>query len=155
MTNIARELTNAPLPQIIERLGAGIAEAQAQLDKTSMALALQLGDREGNGVDIGGERKSLLELGFAPTFYQFTEATIEARVTYSMATSSEFGISVGAAVGGAYGFVMFAASVNVSYSNKYSFESTGASSVTAKLKALPPPGVLTTLLNQINQSDDE
>ncbi len=145
---LMNELMQAPLPQMVERLGIAIAHAQAAMDRSGIAIADMMGNREDHGVDIGGERKSLIELGFTPSFYQVTEATIEARVAFSMAESSEVSLSVGAAAGGGIGFVMFAVSVNASYTNKYSFEATGSSAITAKFTALPPPAILTQILQK-------
>lgn len=145
---VSRELMQTPLPDIVERLGTAIANAQYAMDRNSLQIATMMGDREEHGVSFGpdGQKRSLLELGFTPSFYQITEATVEARVAFSMAQSSETSLSVGATVGGAFYFVMFAASVNASYTNKYSFEASGSSAITAKFIAVPPPSILSTLL---------
>ena len=152
MAGITTELMQARLPDIVQQLGLAIAEAQQAMDRASIQTALLMSDPE-NGAVLGedGERKSLLELGFAPTFYQIQEANVEARVAFSMARSSEVSLSVGATVGGAYYFVMFAASVNASYTNKYSFEASGSSAISARISAIPPPSILTTLLAERQQ----
>lgn len=137
MTNkVIKSLEQAPLGRMVSDLGTGIAEAQFRMDQTAIRIAMLLMSRD-PPVEIGGTEYSLLELGFAPTFYQVTEANIEAKVAFSSAESSEF--SIGAEVGVNIGF--FAASVNASYSRKYSFEASGSSSISARFVSVPPPAI--------------
>jgi hypothetical protein len=142
-SRVITELQEAPLPEMIERLGVAIAQAQFALDRNSIEIARILADGE-NGLDLGdgAGTRSLLELGFAPTFYQITEATVEARVAFTSKQSEDF--SLGASIGVNVGF--FAASVNASYTNKYSFEATGSSMVRARFVSVPPPAVFSELL---------
>ncbi|MEM8553457.1 MAG: hypothetical protein AAGF71_01390 [Pseudomonadota bacterium] len=133
---VTRALVSAPLPIIIEQLGISIARAQAALDENSVAMAQAMAASK---VDVGGEEYNLISLGFQPTFYAFTEATVESKLSFSMMESTEFGVSVGVSAGGGFGPVMFAASVDVSYSRKFSVSSEGTSSIAARLVALPPP----------------
>ena len=100
---VTRQLLSAPLPQIIERLGIAVADAQAALDRNSIATAQAMATSE---IEIGGETHNLISLGFTPTFYSFTEATVEAKLSFSMTESTEFGVSAGATVGVQAGFVM-------------------------------------------------
>jgi len=143
MPRVIEELQQAPLPEMIERLGVAVAEAQLALDRNSAEAARVLADDE-NGIDLGdgAGTRSLLELGFAPTFYQITEATIEARVAFTSRQSEEF--TIGGSIGVNVGF--FAASINASYTNKYSFEATGSSTVRARFVSVPPPSVFSELL---------
>lgn len=138
-------LEQAPLGALVEKLGLAIANAQAALDRSAIALAVQLADPE-QGIDLGGQRRSLLSLGFAPTFYQFTEATIDIKVSFSTARSTEW--SVGAQVGVQVG--VFAASVNASYSQKYSYKAEGSSAVTSRLVSVPAPTVFNDLLRSLS-----
>jgi len=125
------------LPQLVENLGKAIADAQFALDLKSIEIAVLMGDRENHGVEVGGQRRSLLELGFAPTFYHLTEATVETRVAFSTSTTQEF--SVGASATAQFGVV--AVSVEASYSAKYSFEASGSSSIVARFVSIPPPAL--------------
>lgn len=147
---VTRELVSAPLPQIIERLGVAIAEAQAALDRNSIAVAEAMASTD---VTLGGETTNLIALGFTPSFYSFTEATVEAKLSFSMQESTEFGVSASLSVsGGAMSpaaFVMVAASVSVSYSRKFQVSAEGMSSIAARLVSLPPPEVLETRLKAI------
>ncbi len=156
-TTVNRALQNAPLPQMIESLGVAIANAQFAMDRNSIRIAEMMGNREDHGVRIGGEgaaKRSLLDLGFTPSFYQITDATIEAKVAFSMSQSSEFSIGTSVTVGGGAGFFFAAASVDASYSSKYSFEASGSSSIRARFAAVPPPAILSDYLQSMNKAPD-
>lgn len=150
MQDAMKALEQAPLGVMVENLGLAIAEAQTALDRSAIELAVHMADPE-LGIDIGGQRRSLLSLGFAPTFYQFTEATIDIKVSFSTALSTE--ISVGAKV--EVKVAMFAASVNASYSQKYSYKAEGSSAVTSRLVTVPAPTVFHELLRSLSQSNAE
>lgn len=142
---VTRSLMSAPLPQIIEQLGLSIARAQSALDLNSVEVAKSMATAE---VQIGEETHNLLSLGFAPTFYAFTEATVEAKLSFSMSETTETSVDVSASVSGGAGFVMVAASVDVGYARKFSVSSEGQSSIAARIVSLPPPDRLTELLRQ-------
>jgi hypothetical protein len=79
---------------IVERMARAIANAQRSLDVLSITTAMELGI---SALDLHDEAgavvtRSLLELGFLPTFYQFTETTIDVSVALSIRTSEEFNI---------------------------------------------------------------
>lgn len=145
---LINDLTQAPLPDMLQNLGSAIANTQFAMDSNAMQIAKMMGDREEYGVQFSGEdeKRSLLELGFSPTFYHLSEATIDIRVSLSMSQSKEVSASVGVAAGGGVGFVMFAASVNASYTNKFSYESSGSSAITARFVAIPPPTIFQEVL---------
>lgn len=136
---VMASLEQSPLPSLLNQLGGAIAGAQRELDLNSIRMAMQLGDAENHGVDVDDEKKSLIELGFAPVFYHFTEATIDIRVSLSSSTSKESSFSTSATVGGAVYFVMFAATVSASFATKYSFKSEASSSIVARISSIPPP----------------
>lgn len=131
---VTKALQESPLPGLIQNLGIAIAQAQYQMDLTAAKIAKLLGSEK---VEIGETEYSLLELGFTPTFYQLTEATVEAKMTLSCAESKAFSIGMSAGVNLGY----FAASVDASYSAKYSFEATGSSAITARFVSVPPPTI--------------
>jgi hypothetical protein len=149
---VTRSLLSAPLPQIIERLGMSIAQAQSALDENSVKIAKELVSTK---AEIAGKEYSLLALGFTPTFYAFTEATVEAKLSFSMSETTELGVSVGASVSGGAGFIMVAASVDVSYSRKFSVSSEGSSSIAARIVSLPPPEQLTEILRAAADAAEE
>lgn len=143
--SVTRALVTAPLPQIIEKLGLAIAQAQYALDTNSVAVAKAMSETE---VDIGDTTYNLLSLGFQPSFYAFTEATVEAKLSFTMTETTETSVAVGVQVGVQYGVFMAAASVDVAYSRKFSVSTEGASSIAARLVSLPPPDVFIQLLKR-------
>lgn len=140
---VTQQLLQAPLPTIVEQLGVSIARAQFALDQNSVALAKQLAETK---VEVGDTEYSLLALGFVPSFYAFTEATVEAKLSFSMTETTEFHFEAGLKVGVNVGFVMVAASVSVGYARKFSVSSEGQSSLAARLVSLPPPDGLLELM---------
>lgn len=81
----AEILQQVDVTEIITSLALGIAQAQEKLDNNSIKQALALADPN-NG--IGG--KSLIELGFAPTFYHFQYADVSADISLKMRLQTEF-----------------------------------------------------------------
>lgn len=144
-TQVTRALVTAPLPQIIEKLGLAIAEAQYALDSNSVEIAKKMSQTE---VEIGDETYNLLSLGFQPSFYAFTEATVEAKLSFTMTESTETSIAVGVEAKVNYGVFMAAASIDVSYARKFSVSAEGASSIAARLVSLPAPEVFGQLLKR-------
>jgi hypothetical protein len=143
-TQITTQMMNAPLPEMIERLGLSIAKAQAALDRNSIDTAVAMAQTE---VTISDQTYNLLSLGFTPSFYAFTEAKIEAKLSFSMTQERSFGGKISGGVN--YGVV--AASLEASYSQKFSMEASGSSSVAARLVAVPPPDVFRQILEQAYQ----
>jgi hypothetical protein len=131
-----KALTQAPLPDIVEKLGLAIAGAQYALDINSATLAKTMAE---TNVEIGGKQYNLLSLGFTPTFYAFTEATVEAKLSYTMSEGTTFGGSLEVTASGRTPFFMAAATVSASSERKFSVSAEGASSIAAKLVSLPPP----------------
>ncbi len=150
---VNQALLQSPLPDLVNRLGQAVADAQFAMDKNAVDIAKMMADKDAFGVQLreGETPRSLLELGFTPTFYQITTATIEAKVAFSMSRSREF--SVGASVGVDVKFV--SASVDASYSQKYSFEASGSSSIAVHLAAVPPPSVFNDYLKSARSPEPE
>jgi hypothetical protein len=84
---------------------------------------------------------TLLQAGLTPTFYQFTEANIEVKLSISMKKTSEPTTdSKGKAVPAKTR--AFASPVNFRTSATYSYEATGSSCLKATIKPVPPPARL-------------
>lgn len=81
----AEILQQVDVTDIITSLAVGIADAQEKLDNNSIKQALALAD-PANGV--GG--KSLLKMGFAPSFYHFQYADVSAEIALKMRLQTEF-----------------------------------------------------------------
>ncbi|WP_339913746.1 hypothetical protein [uncultured Brevundimonas sp.] len=149
---VTRQLLSAPLPQIIERLGIAVADAQRAMDENSVRTAALMATTE---IELGGQQYNLMALGFTPTFYSFTEATVEAKLSFSMTEGTEFGVTAGASLGVNAGMVMVAASVSVSYARKFSVSAEGMSSIAARVVSLPPPEILEGVLRRMSEQTPE
>lgn len=175
-TDIGQEHLNVPFPQMVKSMGVGIAQAQYELDLVGMRLAQMMSgeyevdsfDSQGNLefeidgtpkvekrtalIEFGGEKLSLLELGFTPTFYQFVDTIIEVKMSISMSRSTEskqsssqtnihakarlswWSSSVSSSVS--------VSSVSASFASKYQYSAEGSSLLRTKLVPVPPPSVL-------------
>ncbi len=165
--SIGRELSDVPFGEMITSMGLAIAEAQYAMDETGLRLA-QMMSGEYESVEVNpvtgmnettthksmvkfdGEELSLIELGFTPTFYQFTEATIEIKISISFSESSEFERKRSTKTVAA-GFVGFGlggyakaktTSVSARYANKYNYSAEGSSLMRAKIMPIPAPSIL-------------
>jgi len=164
---VIQQITNAPLPMMLEKLGMSIANAQSALDANSIRLANELAAVK---VNIGDEEYSLLSLGFAPTFYAFTEASVEMKMEFSMAESESYGGALGFSYGNSSNSnsnsssnnsnseststQMFGVSVSAHYSRKFSSSAEGSSSIAAKIVSLPAPDIYLELLKEtINKEE--
>lgn len=101
-TQLGQALLDVPMGDIVERMARAIATAQRSLDVLSIQTAMELGISTLDLHDASGAviTRSLLELGFWPTFYQFTETTIDVSVALSIRTSEEFHVGGSVTVGG-------------------------------------------------------
>jgi len=145
-SRVTNELVTAPLPSIVQQLGVAVAEAQNALDTNSVAMAAEMA---ATIVPVGDAEFNLISLGFTPAFYAFTEATVEAKMSFSMRQETEVGVSGTAGVD----VKVFAASVTASYSRKFSVEVQGSSSLAARLVSVPPPAILQELLEREFRED--
>jgi hypothetical protein len=94
---IAGAITSMGIDELIFNMAKGIADGQARLDQTCMALAVQMGDAQIEFGKIAGTNEpdlvSLIELGFTPNFYQFVDTILEVRVSVSSQYEEEQEIS--------------------------------------------------------------
>ncbi len=155
MASVGQELLAVPLPEMVMKLGLGIAEAQRALDENSVETAQMLAETtvplvlavtqviaadgtvtfsNADPVDV-----SLLQIGLMPTFYQFSEATIEVTMDIKTTTSRETNVKVSAKAKA--GFACFSASVNteVSHNRKFGKEVHGTSRLVTRMTPVPPP----------------
>lgn len=166
MASVGRELLDVPLPEMVTKLGLGIAEAQRALDENSVETAKQLADTTvpivlGITQTIGADGEvsftqadpvevSLLQVGLMPTFYQFSEATIEVTMDIKTTTSTETNIKVSAKA--KVGFGCWGASVktDVSHNRKFGKEVHGTSRLMTKMVPVPPPARLEPVLTVVD-----
>jgi hypothetical protein len=100
---------------------------------------------------------TLLQAGVNPTFYQFTNTTIQVKMSITSTTESQDTLSVGVTAQGNGDFLFASGSVsshvNASFSNKFSYSVDGSSSLQTTLACVPPPKAMMPrfiLVNAIN-----
>jgi len=112
-----------------------------------------LNDADGNPVmitgvlvqtDVGDSFPlTLLQAGVNPTFYAFTNSTIEVKMSITSTQESSNTFSVGVSVTASADFLFASGSVsshvNFSSANKYTYSVTGSSSMSTTLNPVPPP----------------
>ncbi|MDI6734875.1 MAG: hypothetical protein QME42_01555 [bacterium] len=153
--SVGQELLDVPFPEMVTKLAIGIAKGQEALDKNSVATAKELAEEtitvipsitrtiKENGTveykNADGIVMSLLQVGLYPTFYQFSEATIE--VSMDIKTKSEKKTSVDVKMKAKVGFACWSASiaVDVKHSRQFSKEVHGTSRLFVKMVPVPPP----------------
>ena len=165
---IGQDLLNVPFPEMVEKLGLSIAEAQFALDNTSLRLAQMMSGKyeievpdendpektkvieKESLVTFDGKNLSLLELGFTPTFYQFVDTIIEVKISLSTSYESEYEkkrkSSRASAKGGWFifggGASVKASSVSARFSSKFQYSAEGSSLLRTKIVTVPTPDVL-------------
>jgi len=143
MANVGQDLLNVPFPEMVFKLACAIAESQFKLDQFSCEVAKMMGDPDKATVELpdltdktgnATIKTSLIGAGFQPTFYQFSETIIEVKMTITCATSHEVGVSATAKTN----WGVFSATVNASYTGKFSYNVEGSSLLRTKLIPAPP-----------------
>lgn len=155
MAGVGQELLAVPLPEMVLKLGLGIAEAQRALDENSVQTAQLLAettvplvlavtqtiaaDGTVSFTNADPVTVSLLQIGLMPTFYQFSEATIEVTMDIKTTSSQETNIKVSAKA--KVGFACFSASVSVdvAHNRKFGKEVHGTSRLFTKMVPVPAP----------------
>jgi hypothetical protein len=157
--SIGQELLDVPFAEMVTSLGLAISRAQFELDKTSLQIAKIMAGQEFDTlneagdtvtqrilVEFGGEQLSMLELGFTPSFYHFTDTIIEVKVSIKIATETTSSFST---FHGSFesGFALFYATatvstVSASFANKYNYSAEGSSLLRTKIAPVPPPAIL-------------
>lgn len=149
--NPGSQLAALPIDKMIATLGIGVAKAQAAMDDNAIATAIKLGETFLNLPDPadpdGTISRSLLSLGFLPTFYQFTEATLDLKVEMKYSVEENVQVKVDASASGQAGPVAIAASVGVDYGKKFGIEASMMTQVRLALTAVPPPKPLMDFLS--------
>jgi hypothetical protein len=157
MSSVGQELLDVPLPDMVAKLAMGIATAQHALDQNSIETAEALADPKNKikvvpsvveEIDADGKvhypdvpeiEMTLLQVGLNPTFYQFSESTIE--VTMDIKTTSSEETAIKATAEAKVGWGVWSASIKVeaSFNRKFGKEVHGTSKLVVKLVPVPPP----------------
>ena len=158
-STIGRDLTNIPFGELVQKLGLAIAEAQFELDRTSVRIAqLMAGFTEdANGemqtdnqtlialsTDPSDRKYSLLELGFVPTFYQFVDTIIEVKISITVSqTWQRFWTKQ----------PVKSSVVNAKFASKYQYSAEGSSLIRTKLATVPPPAIFEERLRRLLEAE--
>ena len=150
-------LPSLDIGHTVSALGIGIANAQQAMDRFAINAARSMGEvGDGKGwTSPSGEKHSLLDLGFTPSFYQFSEAIFDFKIAMSMTVSKElnvkasankrrFGLPVGPRI----------SAVNAHYSSKFQYSSKSSSRINTTLKARPVPVILESRLEQQREMNE-
>jgi hypothetical protein len=102
---------------------------------------------------------SMFQAGLLPTFYQFTEASIEVRLSITMREDRDAESTVRTTASGPTWLGMgasraFASSVDYRSANKYSYAANGASVLRCTMRPVPPPTRLEPAVTTVNLLTD-
>ena len=86
---VGKALNSIDIEDVISSFGIGIAKSQAALDNNSIQQLIALKDG-----DPALKGKSLLELGFAPSFYTFSTATLNFGMEMQMTVKQDIGFDL-------------------------------------------------------------
>jgi hypothetical protein len=158
---VGERLLDADVPTLITSLGKAIASAQFEMDATGVEIGAKLGeqmvtlkDEEGNSIE-----RSLLQLGFTPSFYHFQEVEIEVKMTISLEVAGGADLIIGdreAADDGEGGkmLVPVGSPINLDVHGRFGYDQQGSSRVTAKLVSVPSPSAFTEALRRYARVGD-
>ena len=76
--SVGNALASVRIDQMILNLAKGIAWGQYELDKVGIDITRMMGAP--GSVAIGGEKLSMLEAGFTPSFYHFVDSILELKM---------------------------------------------------------------------------
>jgi hypothetical protein len=155
--SVGQQLLDVPLPAMVAELAKGIAEAQAALDKNSVETAEALADETidvypaitqtitDDGVEFDAPdpiEMSLLHVGLSPTFYQFSEATIEVSmdIKTKLETETSFGVETEHSVD--WGVYSGSVQADFEHNRKFGREVEGTSRMVTKLVPVPAPNLM-------------
>jgi hypothetical protein len=154
MWRFALPLQSTAISQMVGGLAMAVASAQDQLNRHVLEVTRALGDDAADGEPgltlPDGRRMNLLELGFMPAFFKFTEARITIKLSVSSCHEQEQATSVNKSRQGLglFNGGLRASSVHAAYASRYQYRTESASMVSARLVALPGAPLLEQRLQQ-------
>jgi hypothetical protein len=161
MNNIGQQLLDVPIAELISNMACSIAESQAKLDMGSIEILKQMADKDKNPVSLpffGGNSvtTSMLGAGFQPTFYQFSETTIEVKMAISVSKASKEEKNpttppIRSSIFNRQAIAVKATSVNAAYTNTYNFNQEGSSLIRTTIVPIPPNPVILSLIERSAQ----
>lgn len=159
MASIGQELLNVPFSDMVYQLANAIAEAQANLDRSSIEILKVMGDEEkapvslpslainANGALEDTEiTTSMIGAGFQPTFYQFAETIIEVKMAITVNRESTYENKYSGKQTrvrwSKNSFSVTSTPIDAKYSSKYSFTQEGSSLLRTRLVPVPPNSII-------------
>ena len=162
--SVGQELLDVPLGKMVASLAMSVAEGQKALDENSMETTLALADATvdyipqitinttDSGVLIEDPVPVTIPLiaFIRPTWYQFSETTIEVSMDIKTKVENSTKVKIGAKA--KVGFGPFSASIkiDVEHNRKFGKEVHGTSKMVVKMVPGPPPPLLLPEIVQIN-----
>lgn len=130
-----RELLEVPFPLLLGQAAEAVAQAQAQLDESSMRLQAQLDQLTAAAIaDAGDERNGLARFQVDATWYHIPEVEIDVRMSLTMKLEEETRSDGRRVVRPRLRSVPY----NVTTSRQTELEASGTSSVRARIVSVPP-----------------
>jgi hypothetical protein len=122
------DLLSTPMEQMLVALGAGIGQAQVELDRHSIEIQKQI-----------LEDPLLSQYGLEATWYQIPKTDLELKIAIAM-EKQEQSVPIGG-VKPKPVLRIWAQPMNARYTNQFSFDLQAASTLKLSVVAVPPPGV--------------
>ena len=157
--------------QIFDKSSGGANQDKFEEDGTSQATDKPIKLKAGIDGDVEiviPSRKSMLELGFSPTFYQFVDTVIKVSISiqFTREGSSNYEYSrKNEQKGGSLGFgfrrgftsnrSVTTTQVNAGFSQKFSYSAEASSLLQTKLVPIPPPAILEERIRQMMDMNAE
>lgn len=147
-------IASLPLDAMISRLGIGVANAQEALDKHSMEAMVRLGETMVELPDAKDPdrvyKRSLLSLGFSPSFYQFAEANLEFKLEMHYSVTEEENITGSANLDAPLSAAAIGATVSATSGRKFGMDASMMTSVSLRMLSVPPPQAFMEMVRAAN-----
>lgn len=164
-TGALQESPSVAFADLVRMMAEGIADAQLELDRASAEMITELAEsrvnvvravtetiKEDGSIEIETAEPvelSLLELGVQPTFYQFSESTIEVSMDLEVAEEVETESK------GKGRKTLFARTRDIKQERKFNRDVSVSSKLTAKLVPVPSPVQLDVVRTTVIEGDDD
>lgn len=161
----AQALEGVPIRELLGGLATDLCRAQHDLDLMSVRVTEAMGGARtvvtGEGpdavrrtldtrVDFAGERVSLLELGFSPTFLQVTDAVVAIKLSVSLSRDeSRERTELSAELGADLASGVHVTAVDARYASRFQYSAEGSSCLTTRLVPIPAPAELVRVVRDL------
>jgi len=141
--------------EVIERTTTPLTVTVQDENGVSHERTVQISGAQVRPSGVGHATMSMLQAGLFPTFYQFTEASVEVKIAITMHEEGNRAASAsGPAFLGLGTSRAFASSVDFRAQNTFTYDATGSSVLRATLRPVPPPSRLQPTITTVNTVTD-